>query len=76
MADQIVELSDEAVWRKIIGLWQASSIPGLRFKIVHEDVHILWWGGPLKSIPLALFMALSVTEILEILNNEVRQWKT
>ena len=75
MANQIIELSDEAVWRKIIGLWQASTIPGLRFKIVHEDVQIVWRGGLLKSIPLALFMALSVTEILEILNNKVRQWK-
>lgn len=66
-----IELDDEKTWRKIIGIWQESSIPGLRFKLVHEDVQVLWQRGVITTFPLQLFMALSVKEIIEIINREI-----
>ena len=66
-----IELDDEKTWRKIIGIWQESSIPGLRFKLVHEDIQVIWQRGVLTTFPLQLFMALSVKEIIEIINREV-----
>ena len=66
-----IELDDEKLWRKIIGIWQESSIPGLRFKLVHEDIQVLWQRGVLTTFPLQLFMALSVKEIIEIINREI-----
>ena len=50
-----IELDDEKLWRKIIGIWQESSIPGLRFKLVHEDIQVLWQRGVLTTFPLQLF---------------------
>ena len=67
-----IELDDEKTWRKIIGIWQESSIPGLRFKLVHEDIQVLWQRGVLTTFPLQLFMALSVKEIIEIINREMK----
>jgi hypothetical protein len=67
-----IELDDEKTWRKIIGIWQESSIPGLRFKLVHEDVQVLWQRGVITTFPLQLFMALSVKEIIEIINREMK----
>lgn len=66
-----IELDDEKTWRKIIGIWQESSIPGLRFKLVHEDIQVIWQRGLLTTFPLQLFMALSVKEIIEIINREI-----
>ncbi len=66
-----IELDDEKTWRKIIGIWQESSIPGLRFKLVHEDIQVIWQRGLLTTLPLQLFMALSVKEINEIINREI-----
>jgi len=66
-----IELDDEKTWRKIIGIWQESSIPGLRFKLVHEDIQVIWQRGVLTTFPLQLFMALSVKEIIEIINREI-----
>ena len=66
-----IELDDEKTWRKIIGIWQESSIPGLRFKLVHEDIQVIWQRGVLTTLPLQLFMALSVKEINEIINREI-----
>lgn len=71
MANRIIELDDEKTWRKIIGIWQQSFIPGLRFKLVHEDIQVLWQQGILMAFPLQLFMALSVKEIIEIINREM-----
>ena len=67
-----IELDDEKTWRKIIGIWQESSIPGLRFKLVHEDIQVIWQRGLLTTLPLQLFMALSVKEINEIINREMK----
>ena len=66
-----IELDDEKTWRKIIGIWQESSIPGLRFKLVREDIQVIWQRGLLTTLPLQLFMALSVKEIIEIINREI-----
>jgi hypothetical protein len=66
-----IELDDEKTWRKIIGIWQESSIPGLRFKLVREDIQVIWQRGLLTTLPLQLFMALSVKEINEIINREI-----
>lgn len=71
MANKIIELDDEKTWRKIIGIWQESTIPGLRFKMVHEDIQVYWQWGMLMTFPLQLFMALSVNEIIEIINREM-----
>ena len=67
-----IELDDEKLWRKIIGIWQESLIPGLRLKLVHEDVQVLWQRGVITTCPLQLFMALSVKEIIEIINREMK----
>ena len=67
-----IELVDEKLWRKIIGIWQESLITGLRLKLVHEDVQVLWQRGVITTFPLQLFMALSVKEIIEIINREMK----
>ena len=67
-----IELDDEKLWRKIIGIWQESLIHGLRLKLVHEDVQVLWQRGVITTFPLQLFMALSVKEIIEIINREMK----
>jgi hypothetical protein len=70
---------DDKTRDKIIGIWSfAKHIPLLKFQIANENMRIGWARGFITDIPLNIFMHLSGTEIVEIIDREKeknRGWK-
>ena len=65
--------SDEDTWRKMLGIWEDSKIPGLVFRIKNESIEVVQGQRVMKTFPIPLFMALAPAEILEIIYKELRK---
>jgi len=64
--------NDEDTWRKMLGVWHESKIPGLVFRVVNESIEVVWGRRVIKTFAIPLFMALAPAEILEIIYEEMK----
>jgi len=64
--------NDEDTWRKMLGVWHESKIPGLVFRVVNESIEVVRGRRVIKTFAIPLFMALAPIEILEIIYKELK----
>ena len=62
---------DEVSFRKMIGIWSITKMPGLKMSVVGDKAVFVFKAGPLYDMPFDLFDKLEPLEIVELLEKKV-----
>ncbi len=70
-------ISDPELYRKMIGLWQCTKIPGLQARLSGDQVHFTWQGEHKGFVTVtlssAMFLQLEPVEIRDILEHSITE---